>query len=98
MQKGEQAYAGADYDIADAHFLLGRVMKRGGAAEAALEKINEAYRRFQLLADQGNTSAAGMAAKSLGEKGECLILLGRLDEAATTYQENMWQNILINNI
>jgi tetratricopeptide (TPR) repeat protein len=86
LQKGEQAYAGADYDIADAHFLLGRVMSIGGAAEAALQPIDEAYRRFQLLADQGNTSAAGMASKSLTEKGDCLVSLGRLGEAESAYK------------
>ncbi|MCJ7459816.1 MAG: tetratricopeptide repeat protein [candidate division Zixibacteria bacterium] len=89
LQAGESAYSGADYDIADAYFLLGRVMSRGGSDEAALQPINEAYRRFQLLADQGNLSAAGMASASLAEKADCLTALGRLDEAATTYEENV---------
>jgi tetratricopeptide (TPR) repeat protein len=86
LQAGGEAYSGANYDIAMAYILLGRVMRLGGAAEAALEPINEAYRRFQLFADQRDDTAANMAAKSLTEKGDCLAALGRLDEAATAYQ------------
>jgi len=86
---GEQAYSGAAYDIAMAHFSLGRVLKMGGASEAALQPIAEAYTRFQRLADQGNTSAARMAAKSLKEKGDCLLFLGRLHEAAVAYEEGI---------
>ncbi|MGB8657684.1 MAG: tetratricopeptide repeat protein [Candidatus Zixiibacteriota bacterium] len=86
LQAGETAYSEVAYDIAGAYLLLGRVMSRGGAAETALRPINEAYKRFQLLADQGNTSAAGMAAKSLTEKGDSLKALGRFDEAAVAYK------------
>ena len=39
---GEGAYPGAAYDIAVAHFRLGRVLKEMGAAEAALEPLAEA--------------------------------------------------------
>ncbi len=86
LQAGEAAYSAAAYDIAVANFLLGRVLKRGGASEAALTPIAEAYRRFQRLAEQGNESAAGMASASLTEQGDCLLFLGRLDEAAATYE------------
>ncbi|MCP5102771.1 MAG: tetratricopeptide repeat protein, partial [bacterium] len=89
QQAGEGAYSGADYDTAMAYFLLGRVLRLGGAAEAALQPIDEAYRRFQRLADQGDTSAAGMAAGSLVEKGDCLRPLGRLEEAAAAYEEGI---------
>jgi tetratricopeptide (TPR) repeat protein len=86
MQAGEVAYSATASDTAMAHILLGRVLKKGGAAEAALSSIDEAYRRFQRLADQGNTSAAGMASASLTEKGDCLCHLGRLEEAASAYE------------
>jgi tetratricopeptide (TPR) repeat protein len=89
LQAGEGAYSESAYDTAVAHFLIGRVLSMGGAAEAALQPINEAHRRFQRLADQGNTSAARMASASLTEKGDCLLDLGRLEEAAAAYEEGI---------
>lgn len=86
LQAGEEAYSRADYDIALAYFMLGRVMRLGGAAEAALQPIDESYRRLKLIADQGDTVTAGVAAKPLTEKGDCLRDLGRFDEAATAYE------------
>ncbi|NIM16484.1 MAG: tetratricopeptide repeat protein [Candidatus Aminicenantes bacterium] len=86
---GEHAYSGADYDIALAYLSLGRVLKKRGAAEAALSPIDEALHRFQHLADRGDDDAARTASTSLGEKGECLLYLGRLDEAASTYEESI---------
>jgi tetratricopeptide (TPR) repeat protein len=85
-QAGKGAYSGAAYDTAMAYMLLGRVLEMGGAAEAALQPIDEAYRRFQRLADQGDTDTAGMASISLTEKGDCLSALGRLEEAAEAYE------------
>jgi tetratricopeptide (TPR) repeat protein len=41
------------------------------------------------LADKGDTDAARMAAKSLTEMGDCLLTLGRLDEAAEAYEEGI---------
>ncbi len=87
LNAGEQAYVNADYDIAVAHFLLGRVLEMGGAAEAALSPLAEAQKRFQQLADAGNTSAAGMASTAITESGDCLRNLGRLEEAVTAYGE-----------
>jgi len=89
LQAGEAAYAAAAYNIALAHILLGRVLRMGSASEAALQPIDEAYRRFQQLADQGNKSAAGMASTSLSEKGYCFLLLGRYEEAASLYKESI---------
>jgi tetratricopeptide (TPR) repeat protein len=89
IDAGENAYPGAAYDITMAYFSLGRVLKKGGAAEAALQPINEAHRRFQRLADQGDTDAARMASTSLTEKGDCLRDLGRLEEAAAAYEEGI---------
>ena len=65
LAAGETAFPEAAYDIAEAHFRLGRVLKMGGAAEAALAPLAEAQRRFQELADAGNTSAERMAAADL---------------------------------
>jgi len=83
LAAGAAAYANAEYDIAVAHFLLGRVLKNGGQAGAALPPLAEAQRRFQTLADGGNRDAAGMA---LTEQGDCLLALGRLDEAVERYE------------
>ena len=89
LNAGEQAYPGADYDIAYAHWVLGRVLQLGGAAEDALQPLSEAQRRFQTLADAGSTSAEGMASAAITEKGDCLVDLGRLDEAATAYEDSI---------
>ncbi|MCP4647184.1 MAG: hypothetical protein GY852_05515, partial [bacterium] len=89
LQAGIQAYPGADYDIAVAFILLGRVLKKGGASEQAIKPISEAQRRFQAIADQGNTSAARMASACFTEQGSCLFDLGRLNEAAEAYEEGI---------
>jgi tetratricopeptide (TPR) repeat protein len=81
----ETTYPGADYDTAMTYAQLGRVLQSGGAAQAALHPFHEAHRRFQQLPDSDN-SAAGMAAKMLGEIGSCLEVLGRLDEAVEAHQ------------
>ena len=87
LAAGEAAYPGAGYDIAVAHFRLGRVLKKGGAAEAALAPLGEAQRRFQALANAGDADAARMASAAITETADCLADLGRLDEAAAAYQE-----------
>ncbi|MDR4505044.1 MAG: toll/interleukin-1 receptor domain-containing protein [Candidatus Scalindua sp.] len=86
-QAGENSYAGADYDLAEAHMLLGRVLRVGGAAEDALKSIDEALRRFQLLADRGDSdTTVKMVAASLAKRGECLFDLGRFKDAAAAYE------------
>jgi tetratricopeptide (TPR) repeat protein len=89
LTHGEAAYTGAAYDIALAYFNFGRVLKTIGAAEDALMPLREARRRFQALADAGGASAEGMAATAIGEAAECLIHLGRYDEAAAAYDERI---------
>lgn len=84
---GENAYVSAAYDLAMAHFTLGRALEMGGHAEAALGPLREAQTRFQALADGGQQFAAGMAAAAFTEIGDCLVRLGRLDEAALAYEE-----------
>jgi tetratricopeptide (TPR) repeat protein len=84
---GETAFPEAPYDTAMVHIHIGRVLRMGGAAQAALETLAEARRRFTTLADAGNASAARMASACLTETGDCLQDIGRLDEAATAYEE-----------
>jgi len=88
QQAGEQAYAGADYDLAMAHFNVGRVLKKGGAAEEALTYLQQAQQRFEALGEHSQ-SAAIMAAKTLTEQGDCLGALGQLEAAAGAYEERI---------
>ncbi|NJL28084.1 MAG: tetratricopeptide repeat protein, partial [Thermoanaerobaculia bacterium] len=80
---GESAYEGAAYDLAGAYFMLGRGLCMSGAAEAALKPLSEARERFEKL---GGQNGSWMAMASLGEIGDCLRNLGRLDEAAAAYE------------
>ena len=82
----EEAYPDADYDTAMAYWKLGKVLRRGGKAEAALVQLSEAGRRLQTLVDAG-ASDADMTSVLFIESGDCLRDLGRLDEAAATYEE-----------
>lgn len=84
---GEDAFPEAAYDLALTHFYLGRVLRSGGAAEAALLPLAEARRHFQHLADTGNQTADRMAGVTLGEIGHCLLELGRWEQAADAYQD-----------
>lgn len=70
-------------NIAYAYWQLGRVLKMGGAAEAALSSLTEAQRRFQELTDAGNASAEHMLSVAMVDRADCLRDLGRWDEAAT---------------
>lgn len=87
LAAGAGAYPAAAYDLARAHFMLGRVLKTGGYAEGALPLLAEAQRRFQALADKGDTSAEAMASAAILEGGDCLRNLGRLNEAAAACEE-----------
>lgn len=86
---GAQAYAGADYDLAMAGWQLARVLETAGGAEQALPLLKEARRGFEAIAarepDRG--AAAGMASVCITESGDCLLNLGRLDDAAAAYTE-----------
>jgi len=65
LKEGENAYAGADYDIAMAHFSFGRVLKEIGSVEGAIPLLEEAEKCFQALADTGNTNAELMMPVSI---------------------------------
>ena len=85
QQVGEQAYADADYDLVIAHFMLGRVLKTGGAAAQALPYLQEAQQRFEALGED----RARMASAALMEQGNCLRALGQLEAAAAAYEEGI---------
>ena len=56
---GEQAYPGADYDLAMACFLLARVLKTAGGSEQALPLLDEARQRFEAVAKERSRSRRG---------------------------------------
>jgi tetratricopeptide (TPR) repeat protein len=87
---GERAYPEAELDLASAHFILARVLKRSGGADQALPLLKEALLRFETAAKaEPNEAIEAMASKCFTEQGECLFRLGRLDEAATAYEESI---------
>lgn len=87
---GEQAYDVADYDLAMACWLLARVVRMVGAAQQALPLVNEAQTRFEAVdLVKPNRGAAGMASACVTERGDCLMDLGRLDDAAAAYEEGI---------
>jgi tetratricopeptide (TPR) repeat protein len=87
---GEQAYSGADYDLAVAYFLLARVLFTAGGSEQALPLLDEARQRFEAVENrEPGCGAARMASACLAEQGDCLVELGRLDEAATAYEDTI---------
>lgn len=84
---GEAAYQDADYDLAMACVLLGRILRLAGAAGAALPLVAEARQRFENVeAARPGCGAARMASASIIEAGDCLQALGRLDEAEAAYE------------
>ncbi|MDS4019573.1 MAG: tetratricopeptide repeat protein, partial [Candidatus Competibacter sp.] len=88
---GADAYPGASYDLARAHFQLGKLLKLAGAAEAAARELTAARQQFQTLADAGNASAGRMAAVADAETGDCLTYLRRLQDAADAYEAALAQ-------
>ena len=87
---GEDAYYGAEYDLALACLLLASVLKTAGGADQALPLLDEARQRFQAVAEKyGSKSAETMAAMCFSEQGECFDRLNRFDAAATAYEESI---------
>ena len=88
LSAGEAAYPKADNDIAGACWLLGHVLGRSGAPAEALPLLREAQNRFETITTgRHGRTATGMACAALSEQGDCLRATGRLDEAATAYEE-----------
>jgi tetratricopeptide (TPR) repeat protein len=86
----QKAYPGVDYDLAMALNVLGQVLAAGGGSEQALPCLDEALERFEALANEGADKAAeGMVAVCHVRRGECFLNLGRLDQAATAYEESI---------
>lgn len=83
---GPAAYPEADYDLAMAHFLLGRVLKTAGQSALALELLGMAQQLFELNDDN---SAPSMASATLTEQADCLTELGQLKAAAKKYEEGV---------
>jgi tetratricopeptide (TPR) repeat protein len=85
---GEVAYVYADYDLAMACILLGRVLQIGGGAQQALPLLQEAGWRFEAIANAtDNKAAERMASVCLTDQSNCLLDLGRYDAAAAAYEE-----------
>ncbi len=90
LAAGEQAYPDADYDLALACILLARVLKTAGGAEQALPMLDEARQCFEAFEKRRpGCGAARMASVCFTEQGDCLLLLGRVDEAAAAYEEGI---------
>jgi tetratricopeptide (TPR) repeat protein len=87
IDAGGDAYPSALYDIATAHYRLGRALYWNGDADAALTQVDEAQRQLQELARAGNATAERMLAVTAATIGDCLRQLGRLEKAAEAYQE-----------
>jgi tetratricopeptide (TPR) repeat protein len=86
---GEAAYPDADYDLARACHALGRVLRSAGRAEEALTLSSEAQGRFEVIEQKRPGRGAGrMAAVCISQRGDCLLTLGRLEEAAVAYEES----------
>lgn len=87
---GGQAYPGADYDLAGGCWLLARVLQTAGGSEQALPLLDEARQRFEAFAKvRPSAGAEAMASCCFAEQGNCLLDLGRLDEAAAAYEESI---------
>lgn len=85
---GDQAYPGADCDLAMVCFLHARVLRLAGGSEEALRLLDEARYRFEAIEKQRpDRGMARMATLCFEERGGCLLQLGRFDEAVTAYEE-----------
>ncbi|MEI2772744.1 MAG: hypothetical protein V9G98_19075 [Candidatus Competibacter sp.] len=70
------------------HVSLARVLQTAGGSEQALPLLDEARQRFEAIAQaQPGRGAERMASVCFAERGDCLLDLGRLDEAAAAYEE-----------
>jgi tetratricopeptide (TPR) repeat protein len=87
---GEKPYPGADYDLAMACYFLARAFETAGSPEQGLPLVDEAQKRFETIErDAPGRGAKAMASACLAERGDCLLKLGRLDQAAAAYEETI---------
>ncbi len=84
---GDQAYPNADFDLATAGWFLAHVLGMAGEAAQALPLLDEVLQRFETIAkDRPNLAVDAMASACITEQGNCLCLLGRMDEATAVYE------------
>ena len=87
LAAGAGSYPAAVYDLAMAHFLLGRVLSYIGDAKAALALLKQAEQGFAIISQNfDNVGAVRMSAVCFIEQADCLRNLGQLAAAATAYQ------------
>ncbi|HET8797771.1 MAG TPA: tetratricopeptide repeat protein [Thermoanaerobaculia bacterium] len=85
---GESSYPEAAYDLAVSRVLLGRALWEAGSAEQALPLLEEAQRSFEAIdREEPGGGAEGMATVCIMDRADCLRSLGRLEEAASAYEE-----------
>ena len=90
---GEQAYPESKFDIANAYFILARVLNEVGKTKEALLLFYEAQKIFNEIVCEGtNKEAERMQTACILEQGVSLIELGQFDEAATAYEEAIRQS------
>ena len=74
------------YDLAGTCFVL----NQASGSQQAITLLDEAHQRFDAVAKESAKKAVDrMASACLTEQGDCLCNLGRLDEAAATYEESI---------
>ena len=80
---GPAAYCGADYDLAMANALLGRVLTDSGHVIPAQKLLVTARELFEAMGKRGEL----MVSVILNEQANCLRALGRIKEATAKYEE-----------
>jgi tetratricopeptide (TPR) repeat protein len=89
----KDTYEGADYDLAVACWLMARILRAIGQCEQALLLLDETEYRFGAIIGQRDSKAAkGMVSSCSGERGHCLLALGRFEEAASSYETEIRQS------
>lgn len=85
---GQQGYPDADYDLAMAHWMMGKALRFVGRSKQALQHSEEARRRFDAVEQRlPGCGAERMASVCISERANCLFDLGRLDEAASDNEQ-----------
>ena len=85
---GEQAYGGADFDLAMAYRVMSDVLQRAGLPKQALPLVQEATQRFVAIAmARPGKGADAMVCVCMTAQGDCLVCLGQYDAAQTDYEE-----------
>jgi tetratricopeptide (TPR) repeat protein len=89
IEKGEEAYPGADYDIALVYYQNGKIHQDVSFSKKAIYFLNKALLCFGKIVDRGNKSAERMMLSSLTVKADCLTDLGELNEAENLYNQGL---------